>query len=111
MRTTLEECLHHIADGDSLSALVKLDQLDNASLADAIKNLASSKALIADCEIKKALTTKTMAYGKRAVRNVKRRLLAALLHKAGIIALADSKGMRFNIMVNLANNYLNKEIN
>jgi len=107
LKSQYEECLHHAADEDWLAAWIKAEEIDNEDLRDYIERLAQDRSLEADKLIRAGLKVQNRAKALRTVRNVKRRLLAALLHKAGIIDISDSSGMKFKTMANLANYYLN----
>jgi len=107
VRTQYEECLHHAADTDWLAAWIKAEEIDNSILSTYIERLTKNRSSEADKVIGDGLKLQKRTKSLKAARNVKKRLLGALLHKAGIIDISDSRGMKFKTMVNLANYYLN----
>lgn len=96
-----QECLILASRGDSLGALIKSSALDNTQRA-IISDFCALPTQQADTLISDALASEPEWVVRRKARNVKRRLLIALLCKYEGYSPDALKGARYKVLLNLA---------
>lgn len=97
------ECCVLAANGDNLSALIKsrsLAETDSSTILD----FCQAKAVERDKIVSDAVASAPRWELRRKARNIRRRLLRALLYRECGASLESTQGAKFNFLKNLAKN-------
>lgn len=97
------ECCVLVANGDNLSALIKSKALVETD-SSTILAFCQAKAVKRDEIVSDAVTSAPKWEIRRKARNIRRRLLRALLYRECGISPQDTQGARYNMLLNLAQN-------
>lgn len=103
MESAFVECLALAANSDDLAALIKSNALSEVDSA-VIITFCQAKALERDRIVSLAVTRIPKWDIRRKARNIRRRLLRAILYREAGMSLQSTKGAKYNLLVNLAKN-------
>ena len=97
------ECCALVADDDNLSALIKSRSLAEVDKKD-ILDFCQAKAVERDRIVSDAVASTPKWEIRRKARNIRRRLLRAILYRECGLSLQATKGAKYNMLANLAKN-------